>query len=57
MNALLPIGFQINRARIRIDDSDEFVEEPIPETVALLPRYDAQNGQIPMHLMGVKLTQ
>jgi hypothetical protein len=41
MNALLPIGFQIDRARIRLDDSEEFVEEPIPKTVALLPRYDA----------------
>ena len=34
-HALLAIGFQIDRARIRLDHSIEFIDEPIRKTVAL----------------------
>lgn len=41
MDALLAIGFQIDRARIRLDDSQELIEKSVPKTVALSPRHDA----------------
>jgi hypothetical protein len=57
MDAPLAIGFQIDRAWIRLDDSNEFIHEPIPKTVALSPRDDTQDSQIPMHLFGVECAQ
>jgi hypothetical protein len=56
-HARLAIGFQIDRARIRLDQPSEFSEESIPETMALQPRHNAQNRQIPMILNGVIQTQ
>jgi hypothetical protein len=52
-HARLAIGFQIDRAGIRLDDPSEFSEESISKTVALQPRHNAQNRQIPMILNGV----
>ena len=42
--------------RIGLDDSFEFIDEPISKTVALSPRNDSQDSQIPMLFSGVVLT-
>ena len=56
-HTFLPIGLQIDPAWIGFDDPTDLVEEPPSESVALGPRYDSENRQIPMSLRGVNYTQ